>query len=260
MPTPDVAYWDGIAAALGTDRAPLWRDHSDAVNAALLKRWLPARPGRVLKTDLFDEVAGEGLYPILGARADEVVGIDVSPRLVEAARHRFPNLTALAADVRRMPLADASFDTVVSNSTLDHFDSLDAVADALRELWRVLRPGGQLVLTLDNPVNPVVALRNALTPVIGGRRRLAPYRIGATCGPRRAASLVRASGFEVLEVGGVMHFPRIVGVVAEPLVRRRPAPRARLLAIALAAERLGRLPTRNLTAYFLAVRAVRPQR
>jgi hypothetical protein len=40
----------------------LWREHSDAVNGALLVRWLAREScGLLLKTDLFDEAMGEGL-------------------------------------------------------------------------------------------------------------------------------------------------------------------------------------------------------
>ncbi len=57
----------------------LWRRHSDAVNLELVKNWWPDEPAdRVLKTDLFDEAFGEGLYPFIHSRAKSVIGIDIS--------------------------------------------------------------------------------------------------------------------------------------------------------------------------------------
>ena len=73
----------------------------------------------------------------LGAR---VVAVDLSPRMVELARAR--GLDARLGDVRRLELADASFDVAVANWMLYHVPDLDA---ALAELARVLRPGGRLV-------------------------------------------------------------------------------------------------------------------
>ena len=51
------------------------------------------------------------------------------------ARHR--GLRPVGADVCRLPFADQSFDLVLSNSTLDHLESLSELAGALAELRRV---------------------------------------------------------------------------------------------------------------------------
>src|SRR5215218_4780156 len=182
-------------AELWLDGEPqrLWRRHSDRVNAALVERWL-RQVSSVLKTDLFDEAVSVGLYPALADRAERVIGIDTSERVIQAAARRYPGLEARRADVRALPLAAAEIDAVVSNSTLDHFAAPDEIGIALRELARVLRPDGLLVLTLDNPLNPVVGLTKALprrslnrlwrrlgrTTVRAG---LVPYEVGATVGP-----------------------------------------------------------------------------
>jgi len=55
-----------------------------------------------------------------------------------------------------------TFDTVLSNSTLDHFDGAAQIRVSLAEPARVLRPGGRLLVTLDNPANPLLALSKAL--------------------------------------------------------------------------------------------------
>ncbi len=67
-PTPysleRVSTWDRVAADwLRLNPHPAWRRHSDRINAALISRWLPCKTdGRLLKTDLFDEAVGDGLY------------------------------------------------------------------------------------------------------------------------------------------------------------------------------------------------------
>ena len=66
------------------------------------------------------------------------------------------------ADVRCLPFVDGVFDLVVSNSTLDHFETSREIERAVAEIHRVLAPRGLFILTLDNPANPAVALRNAL--------------------------------------------------------------------------------------------------
>lgn len=250
QPEPD---WDvPIDAWRATRPATLLRAYSDAVNIALVERWLPARPGRVLKTDLFDEAVGAGLYASLSRRCGDVVGVDVSAQVIAAARARLPELEAVQGDVRALPFGDESFDVVVSNSTLDHFASRADVAASLGELRRVLRPGGHLLVSFDNAGNPLVAVRNALPEAFRRRSRLVPYPVGVTAGPRGLRRLLAGAGFAVERAAAVMHFPRVVGRLCAVAFPAGP-----LLRTMLAFERLERLPTRSLTAQFAAALARR---
>lgn len=255
--TPE--YWDEIAGewrCVGDER--VWRMVSDAVNARLLTRWLPPDPaGSVLKTDLFDEVVGSGLMPWLSGSFGRIVGIDISPALVEMARARFPQLQAETADVRALPFGDGEFDAVVSNSTLDHFPSHQDIAVALGEIHRVMRSGGKLLLTFDNPINPVVAIRNALPERIRSASRMVPFAVGATCGPRHLRTLLEQTGFDVARTGAVFHCPRLLVVLGGHLVDRHgsPAAKRRYVRFWTSFERLASLPTRFLTGYFVAALA-----
>ncbi|MEW6271714.1 MAG: class I SAM-dependent methyltransferase, partial [Thermodesulfobacteriota bacterium] len=250
------AYWDGIASATGAAKPPLWRLHADRATLALLDRWLPAeRRHRVLKTDLYDESCTAGLAPSLGERSDVVVGIDVSTVVARRAAADGAVL-AVACDVRRLPFRSGSFDAVVSNSTLDHFAHGRDIDRGLRELERVLADAGSLIVTLDNPRHPLVGLRQTLAP-LWQRLGVVPYPLGATYGSRALHEALAASGFEVLEMTAVHHFPRIVLVAAQRLLRGPLV--ARLLRVADRAERLGTWPTRFLTGQYVAALA-RPAR
>jgi cytochrome P450/SAM-dependent methyltransferase len=264
-------YWDAATELWRHARQQaLWRRHSDAVNAALVERWLPGRLGRVLKTDLWDEAVGGGLLGALEARSSEVVGIDVSDRVVEAARGRHPGLRAQQADVRSLPFADASFDAVVSNSTLDHFDSSTDILAGLRALHRVLRAGGVLLLTLDNPSNPLVALskalpRGALNRLwlrhgrLTGRVGLLPYYVGTTVDRRQLVAMLERTGFEVRQSGAIVHVPRVLASLVGAAVARTGSDAAgrRFLRVLTSFERLAGGPTRFRTGHFVAVRAVK---
>ncbi len=234
-------YWDAVAREGARHAAPLWRRQADEATALLLARWLPEGAlGRVLKTDLYDESCTEGLAPVLGPRARFLLGIDVSPVVAHTA-HARTGVAAAVADARALPFRAASFDAAVSNSTLDHFASTKEIERALRELERVLVPGGILILSLDNPLHPLVGLRNRLAR-LWRRLGVIPYAVGATHGPHGLRAALEGSGFVVLELAAVHHFPRLLLVAAERLLARRFA--ATVLRAARRAEALGRWPTR----------------
>ncbi len=253
-------YWGSVGAAWGEDRQRLWRAHSDMLNRSLLERWLPAeRVESVLKTDLFDEMSSDGLYPFLATRARTFVGIDISAATSALARSRHAGIRAVTADVRRLPFAEGAFDLVISNSTLDHFATREEIAVSLAELHRVLRRGGELIITMDNPANPVIALRNALPFRLLNRLGLTPYYVGATCGEGALRRLLNEAGFNVVATDTLLHCPRVIAVaIARLMESYAPAgAQRRFLRLLPAFERLGRLPTRRLTGHFTAARAVK---
>ena len=73
-----------------------------------------------------------------------VVGVDLSPRMVELARQR--GVDAIVGDVQELEYPDGSFDAVVAAWMLYHVPDLDR---ALGEIARVLRTGGVLVATTN---------------------------------------------------------------------------------------------------------------
>jgi SAM-dependent methyltransferase len=269
MISTETTYWDAVGDEWRRLRPhAVWRDFTDRQQLDLFDRWLgPAadhpradgdRP-RLLKTDLFDEVAGRGLVGGLTARGWEVTGIDLAPRTAGEAAARNAGLDAVVADVRSLPFPDGWFDAVFSGSTLDHFDDAADIGVALRELARVLRPGGHLVLTLDNPGNPLVRLRNG--PLLGLLRRMqvVPYQVGATLPLPQLAAAADQAGFDVVGRTFVQHCPRVVAVRLAGWVERRGEPLRRRFQRALAAcERLESLPTRWLTGHYIALHAVMP--
>jgi SAM-dependent methyltransferase len=240
--------WDAVVASWSpaSPHARL-RAYSDAVTGRLVERSVGAMHARVaLKTDAFDESVAPGLVPVLSAHADEVVLVDVAHSVRDGAAARYPGLRVEDADVRALAYPDGAFDLIVSNSTLDHFDDEATLAGALGELARVLAPGGTLLLTLDNPVNPLVALRNRL-PRLMRRLGIVPYPVGFTCGPRRLRTLVEETRLGVVDEGALMHVPRVLALLWLQLGGG--------VAPLVAGEALERLPTRYLTGQFVTIKA-----
>lgn len=101
--------------------------------------------------DIADLGAGEGLVSqLLARRAKQVWCIDNSPRMVEvgtelAQKNGLGNLTYKLGDIEQVPLPDKSVDLAILSQALHHAQHPQAAVD---EAYRILRPGGQL-LVLD---------------------------------------------------------------------------------------------------------------
>lgn len=254
-------YWDQVVSRWeGADHLGLWRRYHDMINRMLLQRWIPGgKTDRVLKTDLFDEAVGSGLFQKLKSDAREVVGIDISRAIAETAGDRYPDLRTVVADVRDLPFREASFDLIVSNSTLDHFESEGDIPVALKELRRVLSPEGTLVATLDNAANPAVWFRNALPQKMLQRLGITQYHVGATCGPGRFRQHLIQAGLHPAEMTSIQHCPRAPAVALLRWMghRRSTWSPDSWLRFFETFERLEHWPTRYQTGYYLAVRATR---
>jgi len=217
---------------------------------------LPIRT--VLKTDLFEEAYGQDeLLFSLPFDGSLKIGFDVSAPTVARASERGRGRGCLFfnADVRRLPLTDKCVDVVLSNSTLDHFDTEQEIEQSVHELARVLKPGGILLITLDNPSNPLFFLLRAAVPWFGLR-----FRLGKTLSQRELLKLLDRTGLELQSTGWLIHNPRFLSTLLfltlRRLLGRRAGPPIRWLLAAF--SKFDSLPTRALTGVFIAACARKP--
>src|SRR5205823_4181922 len=122
----------------------------------LLTEHLPPLAGlRVLKTDLWDEAKNTRILAWTARQGAHAFGIDISEPTLRQARSAFTRdsgpLRAAAADVRALPFRDASFDVIYSMGTIEHFDETE---QAVREMARVLKPGGCAIIGVPNRHDP----------------------------------------------------------------------------------------------------------
>ena len=122
----------------------------------LFRTYLPPLAGlRILKTDLWDEARNTRILRWAAAAGGCAFGVDISPGIVWGATRNFQarglTVRGVLADVRTLPFQAASFDAIYSMGTVEHFADTDG---ALRELFRVLRPGGCAIIGVPNRGDP----------------------------------------------------------------------------------------------------------
>jgi SAM-dependent methyltransferase len=242
------------------DPANLWFAYQADVYASWSERCLgkvPTTARRVLKTDAFDEACGFCPLGLAFAPMRPVL-MDISSVIMRDARERLGSQGAIGAvtDVRRLAFRPASLDLVFSPSTLDHFTDERDIARALREIFCALRPGGRLLVTLDNPANPVIRARQMIFRLTGPMGGVIPFPMGKTLSRARLVAFLERVGFEVLDSGYLVHTPRILGLWLAEFAARAGRPRlaGRLRAAYGRIERIARaLPTRRFSAHFVAV-------
>lgn len=171
---------------------------------ALLERFLPALEGRrLLKTDLWDEAKNTEILRWAATRGARPVGIDIALDIVREARAVLgPHRPALAvADVRAIPLADDSVDLVYSMGTIEHFPEY---AVAVREIFRVLRPGGTAIVGVPNKLDPF--LRPLMVHLMN-RAGLYAYGMEKSFTPGQLRRLLQGAGFRVTGESGILFMP-----------------------------------------------------
>lgn len=136
----NAAAWIEWARAPGHDS--YWRFHRD-----VFLEIVPAPSRRTL-----DLGCGEGRFSRdLAALGHDIVGVDVSPTMISAAREAAEEMEFHEADAAAaLPFDDNTFGLVVAFVSLQDVDDLHG---AIRETGRVLAPGGRLCLAIVHPFN-----------------------------------------------------------------------------------------------------------
>jgi len=136
---------------------------------------------------------GSGVFTeLLRREGYESVGLDISPKLVELGRKKYPGLELLEGDAENLPFKSDSLDGVLLSALVHHFPDPRRLAAEVR---RVLKRGGRFVAFDPNRMNPFMWLY---------RDRASPFysSVGVTENERpilakRVAQIFSDEGFRV---------------------------------------------------------------
>lgn len=154
-------------------------NYADREQHTLLARNLPLRQRFALEmveavvpcaSNVLDVGCGPGeMAVMLMRRGYTVWGLDIAEPMVRKARNCCASHRFQIGDIEHLPFADNTFDTVVCLGVIEYLDTDER---ALREIWRVLKPGGRAVISTSNSMCPLHVIDSALVSITAPARRL----------------------------------------------------------------------------------------
>jgi 2-polyprenyl-3-methyl-5-hydroxy-6-metoxy-1,4-benzoquinol methylase len=125
----------------------------------------------------------------------DIVAIDVSPELLEIAKATCsaPNVRYEIQNAYELSYRNDVFDSVVGSSILHHLE----IKEALREIYRVLKPGGTIFFTEPNMLNPQIAIQKNVRWV---KRRLGDSPDETAFFRWRLRPLLKLTGFDEVQI------------------------------------------------------------
>jgi len=190
--------------------SPVYDAMNRVMTAGLDRRWrrLTAEAVVAPADEVLDACCGTGDLALAAERAGgRVTGLDFSERMLERARHKSASVRWVRGDALALPFSDGSFDAATVGFGIRNVEDLEA---GLRELARVLRPGGRLgCLEITRPrgvLRPFFRLWfDVLVPLAGrvlpggAAYTYLPASVRRFPGPEDLAGLMRRAGFEAVE-------------------------------------------------------------
>ena len=263
MPGKEAEHWNEVARGWPVRgySNELLAEHKRRTHLSLIARWAKLTDKqRILKTDLFEEAFGSDQFLFDLAQVNSnVIGIDISRETARRAKRVSKEYSVKAGeyfccDVRQLPFQDNSIDLVISDSTLDHFSKETDIVTALKELHRVIRVGGTLILTMDNKGKLGEPLRRLWI-----RLGLAPFFIGKTYSIKELKSVLQSVGFSVEDASAIIHQPMFFLKLTIRLLHKLSARRFDPLIkkILASQDTLEKKRTKYLTGLYIAVKAVK---
>ncbi|WP_256381559.1 class I SAM-dependent methyltransferase [Thermococcus sp. EP1] len=188
-------YFDKIAHRYDDWYKTKVGQYVDRTEKKLVFSMIKSKNGKAL-----DLGCGTGNYTLeLYMRGFDVVGVDLSEEMLKIARKKLPHVKFIRASAYSLPFEENTFDLVLS---ITMFEFIHKPELALNEIYRVLRPGGEVVIGTMNGKSLWFIFKR-----IKSLFEETAYRYARFYTPSELERLMKGAGFEDVESKGIIFFP-----------------------------------------------------
>lgn len=206
-----INHWNGVAKHID--------DISKAYSTGIYRRseidlitkhFKPLKGKKLLKLDLWNEVNNTRILSYLASKGSRVSGLDISTYLVSKTKENFKKAKLkgqfIACDMRDMKVKDNYFDYVYTMGTIEHVYDYHV---AIREIYRVLKPGGRAIIGVPNKLDPFLRpLLVRFLDIFG----LYAYSPEKSFTRFELNLMLKSVGFNIIKDSGVLFVPGVLRI------------------------------------------------
>jgi SAM-dependent methyltransferase len=161
------------------------------------------RTAVILKTDSFEESFGsDGILQFFLKKPAKTISLDISPKMLNFSKQKLKNrgLLAVATNICEMPFKETTVSLIFSSSTYGY---LKNIKRGLKEAYRILKPGGMLLISLNNRSNILFRILTKTYHFLG----FIPFPVSSFYSRKEIKKLLEEAGFIIIYQEPIVHIP-----------------------------------------------------
>lgn len=204
--------WSKISKKMGCFYNAPSTQHYREMEISLFKTYFGNLQGKkLLKLDLWNEVNNTRILIWAAQQGAEIYGLDVSDYIVNSAKKNFEEhglkANLIRSDVRNIKFPSNNFDFVYTMGTIEHIPDYEK---ALKEIYRVLKPGGKAIIGSPNKWDPF--LFSILIQILIFFNKF-PYAPEKCFSMKEFKKLIEKNNFEIIDDTSILFVPGLLRIM-----------------------------------------------
>jgi ubiquinone/menaquinone biosynthesis C-methylase UbiE len=198
-------FWDEVGSQMDNNYAyylcSFMGQYKKREFCKVIKKIKIDRAAVILKTDSFEESFGsDGILQFFLDMSAKTISLDISPKILNFSKQRLKNrdFSAVATNICEMPFKETAVSLIFSSSTYGY---LKNIKRGLKEAYRILKPGGILLISLNNRSNILFRILTKIYHSLG----FIPFPVSSFYFQKEVKKLLEEVGFTVISQEPIVH-------------------------------------------------------